>query len=538
MMLRTFHPHPGVSRFSLASLTCFHRAGRAIQHSMLRASALMKKPPEESKNQFPETNALPAPLVAQGLEKTQIGKYYTKGGHGFAAEDANHFADTIRGKQAEVVGISNELNGPDRIVNGLKVQSKYYQTAAETVSSAFDSKSGAYRYKGQVLEVPKDQYEACVELMRDRITQGKVPGHSNPADAEKIIHRGTVTYKQARNIARAGNVDSLFFDAKTQAVTSTYVFAVSFAVTCAQCLWRGENAKGATREALGAALSAGGTTLITGIVTAQVLRTKVAAAGAISVRSGMKAVSQTTVGREAINRIAAGSLGKAVYGAAAVNHVSKLLRSNAVTATIAAVATSTPDFYRAVFARSISFRQLTKNVSVNIAGVATGTAGWLGGAAAGAALGSVVPVLGTAVGGVVGGLVGAVGGGIGGSAAAKAVADRLVDDDSKVLIAALQEELEELAFEYLLSENEVERIGQEAGKVVKPKWLRQLFKTSKKGKDVEALKMAIRDEFEPRLEVIVRGRPPVQLPSAEAVESEVISIAEAIETADVLASEA
>lgn len=252
----------------------------------------------------------------------------------------------------------------------------------------------------------------------------------------------------------------------------------------------------------------------------------------------MKAVSQTTVGREAINRIAAGSLGKAVYGAAAVNHVSKLLRSNAVTATIAAVATSTPDFYRAVFARSISFRQLTKNVSVNIAGVATGTAGWLGGAAAGAALGSVVPVLGTAVGGVVGGLVGAVGGGIGGSAAAKAVADRLVDDDSKVLIAALQEELEELAFEYLLSENEVERIGQEAGKVVKPKWLRQLFKTSKKGKDVEALKMAIRDEFEPRLEVIVRGRPPVQLPSAEAVESEVISIAEAIETADVLASEA
>lgn len=48
----------------------------------------------------------------------------------------------------------------------------------------------------------------------------------------------------------------------------------------------------------------------------------------------------------------------------------------------------------------------------------------------------------------------------------------------------------------------------------------------------------IRGEFEPRFEAIVRERPPVQLPSPEAVESEVISIAEAIETADVLASEA
>ena len=92
--------------------------------------------------------------------------------------------------------------------------------ASETVAAAFDSGSGNYRYEGQVLEVPKDQYEACVELMRKRIAQGKVPGFENPADAENIVQQGTVTYKQARNIARAGNVDSLVFDAKTQA-TST-----------------------------------------------------------------------------------------------------------------------------------------------------------------------------------------------------------------------------------------------------------------------------------------------------------------------------
>ncbi len=120
------------------------------------------------------TDGLPAPLTAQTLEKTQISKYYTKGGHGFAAEDANHFSDTVRGKRTELVGTSNEFNGADRIVDGVRVQSKYFQTAPDTVAAAFDSSSGNYRYPGQVLEVPKDQYETCVELMRDRIANGKV----------------------------------------------------------------------------------------------------------------------------------------------------------------------------------------------------------------------------------------------------------------------------------------------------------------------------------------------------------------------------
>jgi hypothetical protein len=127
------------------------------------------------------------------LEGTQISKFRTKGGHGFAAEEANNLTDTIRGKKAEIVGTSNEFNGADRIVDGVRVQSKYFQTAPETVAAAFDSRSGNYRYPGQVLEVPRDQYEACVELMRDRIARGKVHGFSNPADSEKIVKQGTVT---------------------------------------------------------------------------------------------------------------------------------------------------------------------------------------------------------------------------------------------------------------------------------------------------------------------------------------------------------
>ncbi len=492
----------------------------------------MKKAEADEKGSKAATNALPAPLLAHALEKTQIAKYHTKGGHGFSAEDANNFADMIRGKNAEVVGVSNEFNGADRVVNGLQVQSKYFQSASKTVAAAFDTSTGMYRYSGQVLEVPNDQYEGCVELMRGRISQGKVPGYSNPADAEKMIQQGTITYKQARNIARAGNVDSLVFDAKSQAVTSSYVFAVSFAVTFAQGKWRGDDIKEATRSALATAVAAGSTTLITGIIGAQILRTKAAAIGVVSVRNGVRVVSGTAVGREAIHRIAAGSLGKAVYGSAAVNHVSKLFRSNAVTATIAAVATSTPDFYRVMFDRSISWRQFTKNFSVNIGGVAAGTMGWIGGAAAGAAIGSAVPIVGTAAGGVVGGIVGALGGGVGGSTASKAIADRVANDDDKLLAKVFQDEIQVLAFEYMFTELEVEKIADEACRVVKPSWLRQMFKQSKKASDHDAMKAFVRAEFEPRFEAIACQRPKVLLPAPEEVENEVLSLVEVIEIID------
>ena len=334
-------------------------------------------------------------------EQTQILRYSSPSGYGFAAEDANNLNDKLQGKIAEVIGTSNELNGPDRVVNGVFLQSKYYQSASKTVAAAFDSSSGYYRYEGQVLEVPKDQYEACMKLISKRIAKGKVPGIKNPEDAEKIVRQGSVTYQQAKNIAHAGNIDSLIFDAKTQIVTSISVFPVSFAVTFAHSRWRGESIKDATLAALGCAVLSGSTMILTGVVSAQLLRTGIGAFGATSVRNSVRTLSRTPVGREVTHQIATVSLGKSVAGAAAVNHVSKLLRTNAITAAIAAVVTSTPDFYRAIFKRSISWQQFAKNTTINAAGVVTGTAGWIGGAA----IGSAFPGIGTVAGGLIGGIV-------------------------------------------------------------------------------------------------------------------------------------
>jgi hypothetical protein len=131
------------------------------------------------------------PQISTNLEQTQIGKFHTKGGTGFAAEDANSFADVLQGRKVEQVGRNNSLNGADRIVDGVSIQTKYYESATSTMRSAFDS-NGVYRYSGQRLEVPADQYDACLTQMKRKIEAGKVPGVTNPADAETIVQKGSV----------------------------------------------------------------------------------------------------------------------------------------------------------------------------------------------------------------------------------------------------------------------------------------------------------------------------------------------------------
>lgn len=469
-----------------------------------------------------------APVTAHLLETSQIAKYHTKGGHGFSAEDANNLADLFRGKHSEIIGITNEMNGADRVVDGIQIQSKYYQSASKTIASAFDSSSGMYRYAQQVLEVPKDQYDACVEFMRDRIAAGKVPGFDDPADAERIVQKGTVTYKQARNIARSGNIDSLVFDTKTQAVTSSCVFAISFTITFAHDYWRNQQVGNATKAAIHKSFVASGATLLTGVISAQILRTRAAAVGAVSIRNGVKALSKSTVGRAAIQRLATGSLRRAVSGAAAINHVSKLLRGNVVAATAASLVTAGPEFYRAAFERSISWKQFTKNVSVNSIGIVAGSTGWLGGTAAGAAVGSMIPVVGTVVGSVAGGILGAFGAGMAGSAAAKAMADKLVDDDSKRLLLAIQEEAQTLSFEYMLSEAEVDLVAKRISTNMTPASLRELFKDTLGACNDEAIRCCVRTKLEPHFESLAEQRPKVELPSEDQIRSLLANVAEAI----------
>jgi len=436
-----------------------------------------------------------APWVADTLEggipvgsqrlQLQYSKYHTKGGHGFAAEDANAFADAIKGKRVIQSGIFNEANGPDRIVNGVKIQTKYYQTARQSVNAAFDPDTGLYRYPGQVLEVPADQYDEAVKIMEQKIREGKVPGVKNPADAKKLVKRGELTYQQAKNLAKAGTIESLKFDVKTQAVVATYAFGLSALVSFAFALWSGKSPKEAFKEAMGAAVKVAGVSFVTGVLTAQILRTRTAAVGRVVIRSGLKQIYSTRLGKAFIEGLAKVSLGRGVYGTAAINHVSKLLRTNAVTATISFVITSGPDFYRTIIDGSQSWRQLIKNLITNAAGIAGGMGGWAAGAAIGASLGP--------VGAVVGGLIGALVGGTVTSSGAKAIANGLIGpDDAEVVLKLLQVKvLPKLAFDYLILEEEMdEKIIPGLRKRITTNFLRETFKRYNKIGELAALDYA------------------------------------------------
>ena len=456
------------------------------------------------------TKAAMAPLDAAALELLQISRYHTKGGAGFAAEDANSLADRLRGKDAKLVGRSNKRHGVDRVVDGVHVQSKYYENPAATMRSAFEPHGGQYRYAGQVLEVPKDQYDQCVELMRKRISKGQVPGRTDPADAEKLVKKGTVTYKQARNIARAGNIDSVKFDVKTGAAVASGAFGLSFAINYWQGRRQGLNSTEAIKAAFQEALCTGSAALVTHVVGAQLLRTEAAAWGTVAVRQGVQATARTSLGKKAIQGIAKASLGKPVYGAPATNHVSKLFRSNVVTASVTTAVMCAPDFYRATFDKSISWKQFTKNSVVNVAGVAGGVGGWMAGAAAGAAIGSAVPILGTAVGGVIGGILGSLGGAGAAGKLTKSIADVMAEDDAKALLEVLEKELHRLSQEYMLSEREVEQIIDVVSNTVNTKWLRCMYKET--GGRMEPGRRFVRRKFEQEFKKIAKGRQKFTLP--------------------------
>ena len=101
--------------------------------------------------------------------------------------------------------------------------------------------------------------------------------------------------------------------------------------------------------------------------------------------------------------------------------------------------------------------------------------------------------------------------------AAKAIADRLVDDDAKDLIAAMEDEVQLLASEYMLTENEVEQIAAVIGETVNPKWLRSMYKATNKPPKDYARRSFVRTRFEPEFAAIIQKRPRIAPPSVEEV---------------------
>lgn len=120
--------------------------------------------------------------------------------HGLIAEDLANLSDAVKNREVIHAGTNNAKHGADRIVNGIEIQTKYYETPTATVNSAFEN--GQYKYIGSdnrpmQLEVPKDQYETAIKTMEIKIQEGRVAGVTDPAKAKDLIRSGELTYQES-----------------------------------------------------------------------------------------------------------------------------------------------------------------------------------------------------------------------------------------------------------------------------------------------------------------------------------------------------
>lgn len=417
-------------------------------------------------------------------------KFHGRQGHGFAAERANTLYDRLTGHDAKIVGDDNIKNGADRIVDGVAIQSKYCKSGSACVNECFD-KEGNFRYwvdgKPMQIEVPSDKYDAAVKAMEEKIREGKMPGITDPEEAKNIVRKGHFTYEQAKNIAKAGTVESLTYDAVNGAIIATSAFGVTAVITLAVNLWSGEDFNSSIKAATYSGLKVGGTAFVTTIIASQLSK-----AGLNSVLVGSSEAIVAFMGPKAsavlINAFRSGSK---IYGAAAMKSAAKLLRGNVITAGVTVVVLSSFDIAN-IFRGRISGKQLFKNLANTASTVAGGTGGWLGGAAVGSAI---LPGVGT----IVGGLIGSIAGGAAAGKATGAVLNNFIEDDADEMVGIIQKEFEELAQDYLLNQKEAEKIVEELSRKLDGKMLKDMFASSNRKKFARQL-------LEPLIEKEIKKR--------------------------------
>ena len=430
------------------------------------------------------------------------------------SEESLTLLDKIQGKDAEVVGRTNEKNGADRIVNGVEIQTKYYKTGKRCINACFDKTTGKFRYinsKGEpmMVEVPKDKYAEAINEFRNRIVEGKVPGVTNPNDASKYIKKGQLTYKQALNLCRPGTIESLTYDIATGAINCSFTFGISFLATYIFAYSKSENKKEAFNSAFITAFQVFGISFFAHILTQQIARTTLTKhlipfSNYIVQQMGYKSV-QTIV--NAIRSMAGKS---AISGATAMKQLSKILRSNTVTTTFTFMVFSIPDTYN-IFRKRISSAQYTKNMLSLIGTMATASAGTLGTSLVATKIGAMAgttisPGIGTLIGisgGVVGGLIG--------GKVIKMLGDHIKEDDSIILSRLYNGIVVNMIYEYMLTESEVDMLIEKFN-AIKPKEFKELFvRVQAVDKQEELIENFVKHCFEE----IVKNRAKIPLPKTE-----------------------
>lgn len=383
-------------------------------------------------------------------------------GHGVAAEKANAFIDKILGKDSTPLGDDNAADGPDRVVDGKLIQTKYYASASAGVNDAFkvtkSNLDGNYRYVDSdghpmQLEVPRDQYEKAVDIMREKIRDGKVPGVTDPADAEKYVRKGHLTYKQAQNLCKVCTIESLAYDACTGVIVGATAGGISFVLTTAISYYNTRDLKKSVRAALGAGLSTGGKAFAVYVLSAQVQRTAFVKAflddSVMNFNWGGHGKFVERIGR-GLDKMSGAKSGTFTKNA------NVAVKGAVITAAATFAVTSAWEVGKLCCGK-MSGMQCLKNITVSGGGIAAGTAGAL-------ILGALMTPIpsGTFIGGLIGGAIGGmIGGGI-----TKAGVDRLIQDDAVVIMALVSDEFKIIAAGFCLNGDEIHEATRELDRLI------------------------------------------------------------------------
>lgn len=444
---------------------------------------------EKNKNVSEETHTfgeLNGYLAGNAITTTNLfveQQFSQPGGHGFAAEQGNNLIDKMKGTNSSVVGGDNVANGPDRkIINRdgsiTWIQDKYYNSARASVDSAFDETTGLYRYidgdgKPMQLEVPADQYEDAVNRFKNKIESGKVPGVSNPDEAESIIRKGNLTFEQAKNIAKAGTVDSLKYDAVNGVITASCAAGIGFVLDFTCCMLNGASAEDALKNASLNGLKTGGIVFATYVISSQLSRTGVANALVPTAEAIAKALGDDVC--EAIVLKA----GVQTAGMSSTKAAAKIIAKELMVDGVMLVVLTGADVVE-LFRGRISEEELLKNLTVTIISIGVGTAGGYGGAALGTLI---APGLGTTIGTIIGATAA---GGLSVWAAESLIAP-YYESDAEEMFNIISDEFTLLCGNYLINENEGNKLVDELNSVLIGDVLKDMYASEDRNKFAKEL---------------------------------------------------
>lgn len=431
------------------------------------------------------------------------GKSNTITGHGVYAEEVGSLLDKLNGESSTVVGRDNAKNGPDKIVNSIPIQCKYYKSANASVNACFKKNNGKeiFRYydlsgNPMKIEVPSDQYNNAISIMKEKILSGNVPGVKDPNQAYEIIRKGKLKYIQAQNLAKSGTIESIQYDAVTSAVNCLSVLGMSTLVTFAQVYWTTKDYKKATKTALYIGLQVYGVSFVSGIVASQVART-----GLYSVlnpvgRQLTMSLSPNTI-QTVINSFRYLSGKKAIYGAAAQKSFVKFMGSTVITQCVMLACFAVPDTYRTISGK-MSLSQYTKNLLASVSSVSgaivssTATGAYLGKKFGDNLDNTSIKFIGFGAGAIGGFVTGAV---------VKVGAGKLREDDMSIMLRMFNSVVTNQILDYMLNTDEINRlidIFNDDEKNIK-KLCQNLVSSKNQEKD-------IKDYLKPHIQNILRER--------------------------------